>query len=138
MMDVIATIFVVAGVISFWVSTGLTEGWNWRIKMGKADTHPAIKDGSYHLWRLLTNASLPLVILGSALYSGSPADLVSHAVVPFLIGWLWYERLISWVQFDDSTYHRPPFRLLGKEYPRPKLDTVAFIIYVICALVLML
>lgn len=114
---------ILLGIFSFWFSTGLTEGWKWRVLSGKPDSNPLIKEGSYHIWRLVTNVSIVLAVLGGMLTGLSFDSIVISAAI-FVFGWALYEHAISFVEHGDPSAKRPPFRLLGKEYPRLQPRTI--------------
>ncbi len=127
LQETLGYILIVLGNFSFWLSTGFTEGWKWRIQAGKPDTNRWIKDGTYHIWRLVTNSSVVMLVVGGVLAAPLFPDFTVVSIIAFLYGWFLYEGTISYVEHDDFFYLRPPFRLLGKEYTRPSVLFILFI-----------
>jgi hypothetical protein len=102
-------------ILSFWISIGLTEGWHWRLSSKKQDNNKLINDGNYHIWRLITNASIVLIPMVSF------ATPILFLIVANIFAWMCYERFMGFAENDKFFQQRPPFRLLGKEYKRPSM-----------------
>jgi hypothetical protein len=118
----------------FFISISVTEAWKWRKDMGSADDNKLVNYESYHVWRAITNISA----LGLAFVDISPINIITLLVTP-IAAWLAYERVMSYVQFDDFMYKRESFNILGNKMPRPSpyLEvTLMLIAYIISILVI--
>lgn len=103
--------------ISFWASISLTEGWKWRMDNKRADNNSLITYNSYHVWRLITNASW--IGLGIILWMSNTSGMLVSFLIANCAGWIFYERLMSFAQYDNFMYKRSDFHILGIYIKRP-------------------
>jgi hypothetical protein len=126
-------------VYSFYVSLAVTEGWKWRINIGKEDNHSWVNAKSYHVWRAITNLSFVFVTIGT-LY-GMEGNTSKYLVSIFILhtsAWLAYERTISFIQEDSFLAQREDFKILSYTIKRVpvELEVGCFLSTSICYLIL--
>ena len=109
----------------FWISISLTEGWKWRKDEGRPDNNSLITYESYHVWRFITNGCwISVAILMSFVNNFS---IVVSFLLANCVGWIMYERLMAFVQYDKLTQKKPEFYIAGLKFKRPKVEfEVAF------------
>jgi len=103
-------------VLVFYLSISATEGWKWRIDNDKEDDSKVITASNYHIWRAVTNLSVILSPLTILLSDISIIRFLFISLLTNIIGWVIYERLMSYIIHDDFLAIKDKFRLFGDFY----------------------
>jgi len=130
-VDFLVLTLVVSIVVAFWASLGITEGWKWRVDKNRKDTNILINYHTYHVWRALTNFCF--MILPVITYALGTMETVSavKVCVQFIaintLGWVVYERVMTYVIWDDFLKKKEEFHILGYNIKRPHPVVEVFI-----------
>lgn len=109
------------------ISIALTEAWKWRMDSGKPDNHPFISYHSYHVWRSICSAS----VVGLIFVISTDAILIGLSWIGSV---LIYERIISFVQYDNWNKKRKDFHILNIDIPRPN-PGIEWVFMILCYLI---
>jgi len=106
--------------IAFWGSIGITEGWKWRIDKKREDNNSLVTYDTYHVWRLVTNASVILLFVVAGLFNDiGLVRFVGSLVFSTVASWILYERVMTYVIWDDWLKKKEDFHILKYDFPRP-------------------
>lgn len=112
-------------IMVFWFSIALTEGWNWRMdrmhvhkEEGVEDNNKLITYHNYHIWRAVTTASVILLIVVAGFMDFSFKNVLTTIFANGL-GWIIYERAMSFASHDDVGHKKDEFHIIGIHIKRP-------------------
>lgn len=99
-------------IILEWTATGVVEG----MKFSGYDGF--ILEGDYHVYRFVQNANYLVIPIVASRLSPTKENL-KLLLISNIIGWVVYERTMSYTMTGDFMSDRSRFRLFGNTYPRP-------------------
>ena len=127
-------------IFMYWFSTALTEGWKWRVSKGIADNCPLITVKSYHVWRIVTTLSVIIAVIFPVIAVINELSVTYNIQSLFswtVFSWLFYERLMRYVDMMDIMGKAEDFKILNFTISRasPKTEVIVIAISLIYSII---